>query len=518
MVKFKQHQVYSKVPISEYVRMTGKQPIGSKWIDINKGDAKSPNYRSRLVAKEIKRGPSDEMFAATPPLEAKKSLFSMAMSQFSRGIGEFSSKTQKLLFIDVSRAYFYAPARKPVFVKLPEKDDTPAMCGRLNVSMYGTRDAAANWEETYAQHLISNGFLQGKSSPCVFHHPMRKVRCVVHGDDFTFLGCDDQLAFCTKMMQDRYEVKVRGRLGPGRNDDKSMTILNRCLEWKEDSIHYEAESRHAEILIKELGLQSSKPVVTPGIKMPTLSEEENPYLNPQEATKFRHLTARCNFIAQDRPDVQYTVKEIARGMANPRVQDMEKLERLEKYLVGETRYVIVFKRQKDVHAIHSFGDSDFAGEVESRKSTSGGPSCIGDHTVKSWSSTQSIIALSAGEAELYAINRCAAVALGLQSLMNDLGVSLDIKLFTDATTGKSIASRKGFGKVRHISANELWIQDKISSKVIAIIKIKNKFNPADLMTKYLSREEIRQIMDDLQHQHSEGRNAYAPELSIIEED
>ena len=205
-------------------------------------------------------------------------------------------------------------------------------------------------------------------------------------------------------------------------------------------------------------------------------------------------------------------------MANPRVQDMEKLVRMGKYLVGKPRYVIVFKRQKDVHAIHSFGDSDFAGEVESRKSTSGGPSCIGDHTVKSWSSTQSIIALSAGEAELYAINRCAAVALGLQSLMNDLGVSLDIKLFTDATTGKSIASRKGFGKVRHISANELWIQDKISSKVIAIIKIKNKFNPADLMTKYLSREEIRQIMDDLQHQHSEGRNAYAPELSIIEED
>ena len=72
MEKFSQHKVYTKVPISECIRMTGKQPIGCKWIDINKGDAKSPNYRSRLVAKEIKRGPSDEMFAATPPLEAKK--------------------------------------------------------------------------------------------------------------------------------------------------------------------------------------------------------------------------------------------------------------------------------------------------------------------------------------------------------------------------------------------------------------------------------------------------------------
>ena len=87
MSKFREHKVYFKVPIAECLRMTGKQPIGSKWIDINKGDAKVPNYRSRLVAKEIKRGPSDDMFAATPPLEAKKCLFSMAVSQFARRKG-----------------------------------------------------------------------------------------------------------------------------------------------------------------------------------------------------------------------------------------------------------------------------------------------------------------------------------------------------------------------------------------------------------------------------------------------
>lgn len=471
--------MYSKVPVTECIRCTGKQPIGSKWIDINKGDAKSPNYRSRLVAKEIKRGPSDEMFAATPPLEAKKCLFSMAMSQFARGRGEFTAKTQNLLFVDVSRAYFYAPARRPVFVRLPDEDDEQGMCGRLNVSMYGTRDAAANWEETYAQHLVENGFVQGRSSPCVFHHPSRKPRCNVHGDDFIFLGCDDQLDLCTKIMQDRYEVKIRGRLGPDSKDDKTITILNKCLEWKADGIHYEADQRHVEILIRELEFKSVKPVVTPGIKLPVLKEEDNPYLGPAEATRFRQLIARCNFVAQDRPDVQYAVKEVARGMANPRAQDMDKLIRLGKYLLGKPRYVMVFTKQRDVHAIHSFGDSDFAGEIETRKSTSGGSCCIGDHTVKSWASTQSIIALSTGEAELYAINRSAAIALGLQSLMYDLGVSLDIKIFTDASTGKSIASRRGLGNERHISVNKLWIQDKVASKTVLIIKIKNSpgFSP-----------------------------------------
>ena len=94
---------------------------------------------------------------------------------------------------------------------------------------------------------------------------------------------------------------------------------------------------------------------------------------------------------------------------------------------------------------------------------------------------------------------------------------MDIRLFTKASTGKDMATRRGLGKVRHISINKLWIQAKIAEKTIVIIKIKNKLNPADLMTKYLSKDEIRQIMDGLMHQHSEGRNADAPELSIVED-
>ena len=47
IVEFKQHTVYTKAPSSECIRVTGKNPIGSKWIDVNKGDSASANYRSR---------------------------------------------------------------------------------------------------------------------------------------------------------------------------------------------------------------------------------------------------------------------------------------------------------------------------------------------------------------------------------------------------------------------------------------------------------------------------------------
>lgn len=65
------------MPIEEAIRVTGKKPIGTRWVDINKGDAVNPEYR--LVAKEIKINKREDLFAATPPLEAKKHYFHLRL-------------------------------------------------------------------------------------------------------------------------------------------------------------------------------------------------------------------------------------------------------------------------------------------------------------------------------------------------------------------------------------------------------------------------------------------------------
>ena len=64
----------------------------------------------------------------------------------------------KIDFIDVKRAYFHARAKLEVYVNLPEEDNTPGMCGKLLKAMYGTRDAAQNWESEYVEFLNSLGF------------------------------------------------------------------------------------------------------------------------------------------------------------------------------------------------------------------------------------------------------------------------------------------------------------------------------------------------------------------------
>ena len=64
--EFGKHKVYFKVPLAKCVAETGKKPLGIRWVDVNKGDGRNPEYRSRLVAKEIKMDKQFDMFAALP--------------------------------------------------------------------------------------------------------------------------------------------------------------------------------------------------------------------------------------------------------------------------------------------------------------------------------------------------------------------------------------------------------------------------------------------------------------------
>ena len=88
--------------------------------------------------------------------------------------------------------------------------------------------------------------------------------------------------------------------------------------------------------------------------------------------------------------------------------------------------------------------------------------CLGGAVVKAWSRTQPNIALSVGEAELVAISKAGTDAIGLRSLLTDIGLyDVAIDLFTDSATAQSIASRKGVGRVRLLDTQLLWPQEVV---------------------------------------------------------
>ena len=112
----------------------------------------------------------------------------------------------------------------------------------------------------------------------------------------------------------------------------------------------------------------------------------------------------------------------------------------------------------------------------------------GKHLIKSWRSTQTVVALSSGEAEYYGMVKGTSVALGLQAVLSDFDVHCDIVLKSDASAAIAIASRRGLGKVRHIEVCQLWIQYKLRRGDIKVVKVGTHENVADALTKYVSKD------------------------------
>ena len=454
---FCERGVYTKI-----LREPWMMVITTKLLDVNKGYEKTPNYRARLVGREVAYEKRDDLYAATPPLESLRALLSLCASQ------QKGRNPWRIMAIDVKRAYFYAPATRPLFVHIPKEDREEGdekMVARLNLSLYGTRDAAMNWTKVYTDFALENGFEKGGSCPCNFRHP-RGLAMTVHGDDFTLAGGTKELLWCKGLFEAKFEITAKV-LGPEEGQEREIRVLNRVIRWEAAGIIYEPDQRHAEMVVRELGLESAGSVFTPGTRVEhdaasaphgilgiELEEDLEP-MSAGHATQFRGFVARCNYLAQDRVDFQYACKEASRRMARPCNGDWKMLKRIGRYLVGAPRFEQLFRWQDVPAHVGVFTDSDWAGCKTTCRSTSGGAMIWGSHCLKMWSSTQATIALSSAEAELYALTKGAAQGLGMMSLLSDFGVAVSVTIHTDASAAIGIVRRAGLGKLRHLNLRTL---------------------------------------------------------------
>ncbi len=494
--------------------MAGCKVVTTKWLDVNKGDDSEANYRSRLVGRELKLDNRLDLFAATPPLEALRLVCAICANN------QTSDKPYRILSVDVRRAYFYAKVNRPVFIEIPAEDRVPGdegMVAKLNLSLYGTRDAAQNWAAEYTKYLRAIGFQTGRATPCSFKHASRELYVTVHGDAFTITGPNEDLRWLEEQLKKKYDIKT-SYLGPESEHNKEIRVLNRTLRWTDDGIEYEPDRRHAELIIKDMEVSGAKPMATPGVsetKEETDGYDDSPELVGSEATAYHGLAVRLHYLAMDRPDLQVSAKEISKKMAKPRAADWSKLKRLARYLVGAPRMVQKFPWQEAPDRLETYTDSDWAGDRKSWKSTSVGAVTWGRHTIKTWSSTQQVIAMPSGEAELYALVKRAAQSYGIMAMLADFGLAVSTTVCTDASAALGMVHRMGLGKTRHIDVQYLWVQKDVLDEKLKVVKVSSNKNPADLLTKHLKAELILRHLEALNCEVSDGRAATAPMLQQV---
>ena len=277
------------------------------------------------------------------------------------------------MFVDVKKAHLCPKFDEDVYVELPaECGAPPGMCGKLDYWLYGCRKAGNAWESNYAHKFEGCGFIRGISCGVVYYHPTRDLSLVVHGDDFTFCGLEEDLIWIRDLMASWFTIKVRGIMGDGANDTKEIVILGRVVRWKEWGIEYEADPKHRTMIMDHFGFEEgSRALSCNGDKKEAEEEWELEELDKPEAKIFRGMAARMNFLSQDCPDLQYAIKPGSRDMATPKRGSWTGMKKVARYLAGRRAVVWEYPWQEEPERCTVLVDSDWGGPSRDRRSTSG---------------------------------------------------------------------------------------------------------------------------------------------------
>ena len=143
-------------------------------------------------------------------------------------------------------------------------------------------------------------------------------------------------------------------------------------------------------------------------------------------------------------------------------------------------------------------DSDWAGDVASRRSTSGGVIEYRGAIMSHWSKSQSNVALSSAEAELNATVKGLSELIGLCHLIEEAQrVSVKLVLRTDASACKGMLLRHGAGKVKHLSVKQLWAQECVRAYNVNVQRVPREQNPSDVLTHSVSHPIMETQMERL---------------------
>ncbi|XP_014506440.1 uncharacterized protein LOC106766206 [Vigna radiata var. radiata] len=142
---------------------------------------------------------------------------------------------------------------------------------------------------------------------------------------------------------------------------------------------------------------------------------------PIDATKFKQVIGCLMYLIATRPDLLFGTSLISRYMANPKESHWFAIKRLLRYLKGTIEYGIFYKKGRKID-FTAYSDSNYAGDSDDRRSTSGAVFMIGT-TVVSWASNkQPVVSLSTTEAEYIAAAFCACQCIWLERILEHIGI------------------------------------------------------------------------------------------------
>ena len=454
--------------------------VRSKWVEDYKDGEHGRIVRSRLVAMEIAWDARADTFAGTPPLKAVRLVLALAVSL---GLDYL------ICLYDVSVAFYHATLDELLHIIPPRGEEEDGYVWQLRRALYGTRRASFLFQQYVMDTMQEAGFVRPGVACQVFWHAERRIFVVVHGDDFLAAARPQDAEWLDETLDKKLMIKRGPRIGsPKHGGVDSGHFLKRKIGWTAEGFTWQHDPVHVKTLI-EACLGDKKPTsrdISPSSKsVGKAVRDAADFVSFDETKEYQRLAATALYLAGDRLEIQNAVTILLRGMANPTKLHWLQLCRLASYLAAHPELELVYAYQELPSEVYAEVDADWAGCVETRRSTDGGFEFFGKCLIDGWSNTQQSIALSSGESELYGICNGSARILWTAHLLKEMGFHMKAVVATDSSAAKGVSSRLGAGRIRHLETRCLWIQERVRAKELEIRKVWTDKNRADMQTKPL---------------------------------
>jgi hypothetical protein len=362
--------------------------IGVKWIYKIKYNeqGKIEKYKARLVAKGYTQQHGidyNEVFAPVARWDTIRTILALA-----------ALKNWYVFQLDVKSAFLHGELDEDIYVEQPlgyQKDRNKVY--KLKKSLYGLKQAPRAWYSKIEAYFCHEGFLKCPHEHTLFvkYFTDNKVLIVsLYVDDLIFTGNDEKVfADFKHSMKNNFAMTDLGRmkyfLGVEVKQDEKGIYIN--------------QQKYALEILKRFGLSECNSVCNPLVPGCKLKKDESG--KASDSTKYKHMVGSLMYLLATRPDLAFSVCLVARYMERPTEIHVAAVKRIMRYLKGTVNYGLVYDRNSSNELV-GWSDSDYAGDADDRKSTSGYVFMIGERTI-SWSSKkQPIVTLSTTEAEFIA--------------------------------------------------------------------------------------------------------------------
>lgn len=450
------------------IKVKNQKPLRGKWVFKIKQDG---TYKARLVVRgfEQKAGIDyDETFSPVMNASAIRSIYAVA-----------ALKGYKATTFDIKTAFLYGVLEEELYMYPPEGYNKRGKLFKLKKALYGLKQAPLRWNIRFTTFLKTKGLKQLNSDQCLFKKDDGDIILGIYVDDGILIGKDQRkIDMILEDLSKEFKMTVI---------KKPKTFVG--LEIHQDREHIKlGQTEYLQGMLEKYGMSNARHMSTPIVKNNKENKRQSKLSYP-----YREVIGSLLYLStKTRPDISYGVNYCSRYIENYTQENVNDVKHIIKYLNGNRNLGIEYKNDAKPDLIQAYCDSDYAGDIETRRSTTGFVIFFAGGPVSWASRKQPIIALSSTEAEFVAAAECCKELLYLKTLIEELtGNDVSVELNIDNQSAIKLITNGVFNmRSKHIDVKYKFVHDLVKNN-----KIKIKYCPtcnqiADVLTKPLNKQKF----------------------------